>query len=133
MIKISTRTRYGLRALVYLAGHTGDKPVPVNAIAEDQEISPKYLESVFKLLKNAGIVTSSRGPEGGYRLVKKPGQLTMHDVFSAIEGPFNLVDCISDKEICSRSGNCSTTDFYREMQDKIVSFLKNKTLAGIIK
>ena len=132
MIKISTGIRYALRSLIYIAVNYTGKPLSLKEIARDQEISKKYLESLFSLLKNAGLVHSSRGSIGGYWLGKNPEDITIFEVFYAIDGPINLVDCATNPASCSRTGKCETINFYKEMQDNLSSYLTKTRLSDIV-
>nr|WP_302596399.1 Rrf2 family transcriptional regulator [uncultured Cellulosilyticum sp.] len=91
-MKISTKARYGLRALIDLAVHTTGEQVPLAYIAARQELSVNYLEQVFSLLKKAGIVRSVKGSQGGYILVKRPDEITVGQVIRAIEGEISIVE-----------------------------------------
>lgn len=91
-MKISTKARYGLRALVDLAVHTTGEQVPLAYIAARQELSVNYLEQVFSLLKKAGIVRSVKGAQGGYMLVRRPDEITVGQIIRAIEGEISIVE-----------------------------------------
>ena len=132
MFKISTGTRYGIRALLELSLHDMNKPLNLGDIAKNQNISVKYLESIFKLLKNNNIVKSTRGPGGGYQLVKNPEELDIYTIMKAIDGPLTTIDCVTDLGNCERVENCSTRIFWEELQDHIIGFLKSKTLKDIV-
>lgn len=91
-MKISTKSRYGLRALVDLAVHSMGEPVALMHIAKRQDLSINYLEQVFSLLKKANIIKSIKGPQGGYILGLKPNEITVADVIKAIEGEILIVE-----------------------------------------
>lgn len=92
-MKLSTKGRYGLRALVDLAVHTeGDSHQPLSSIAERQNISEIYLEQVFSTLRKAGIVQSIKGPQGGYFLTDPPASVTVGSVLRALEGELSVMD-----------------------------------------
>lgn len=91
-MKVSTRGRYGLRALVDLAVNTVDAPVPLADIAGRQKISLNYLEQVFGQLRKSGIVRSIKGAGGGYRLAKSAEQITVKEILEVLEGPFSIVE-----------------------------------------
>ena len=132
MFNISTRTRYGILALMELAQNKNPGPVSLSVIAEKQDISLKYLENIFKLLKRNRIVRSLRGPEGGYQLLITPANLTLFQIFDAVEGPLQTVDCIFDPSFCNKNSKCSLKDVLEELQNHIITFLKSKTLKQII-
>ena len=91
-MKISTKGRYGLRALVDLAGHDNGEPIALASIAQRQKLSLNYLEQVFSVLRKAGIVKSLKGVNGGYRLAKKADDITVKEVLEVLEGKFSIVD-----------------------------------------
>ncbi len=132
MFNIPTRTRYGIRALIQIALSSGEKPVSLLKISEEQDVSRKYLENIFKLLKKAGIVTSSRGPEGGYNLIKSASELTLYEIFDAIDGPVQTVNCHDDSGDCIRAEKCITTELWKDLLEHIVTYLKSKTLDHLI-
>ena len=92
-MKLSTKGRYGLRAMVDLAVHETEGPVSIQSIADRQELSEKYLEQLLGMLKRAGLVTASRGSQGGYRLAKDSGHISAGDILRALEGDLSPVDC----------------------------------------
>ncbi len=132
MIKISTKTRYGLRALMELVKQSSGEPVNLLNIARKQKLSLKYLESIFNLLKNNNVIRSVRGPSGGYLLSRKPEDLSLYDIFTAINGPLKITDCIIDPAICGNSSNCHATVIWNELQQNIKAFFKSKTLKDIM-
>lgn len=96
-MKVSTKGRYGLRALVDLANHSSNGHVALNSIAERQNISANYLEQVFSTLRKAGLVKSVKGAQGGYSLAYTPSKITIGMVLRALEGTLSLVDDTEDK------------------------------------
>ena len=109
-LRISTRGRYGLRAMLDIAKNSTEKPISILSIAERQEISDKYLEQIFPLLKNAGLIKSVRGPRGGYILGRNPEDITVGQVLRILEGSLSPVECVDDnsQDECARSYNCPT-------------------------
>lgn len=97
-MKISTKGRYGLRALVDLTVYAPDAPVPLADIAGRQKISLNYLEQVFGQLRRAGIVRSVKGSGGGYRLAKAPNLTTVKEILEALEGPFSIAESSGEAE-----------------------------------
>ena len=95
-MKLSTRTRYGVRAILELAENYGKGPLKLKAIAEHQEISVKYLEQLMAILKSTGIVRSVRGPNGGYVLAKSPNEIKVSDCFNCLEGPVITTECVDN-------------------------------------
>ena len=131
-MKLSTRTRYGTRALLDLARHQGDKPVQLKEIARRQNISLHYLEHIITPLVGAGIVRSIRGAHGGLLISKKPDQVKLGEVVGLLEGTITPVDCVMDPECCNRSDFCVTRDIWSEMKDAIDKTLDSITLQDLI-
>lgn len=121
-MKLSTKGRYGLRALVDLAVYSEVQPVSISAISQRQNISVRYLEQLLSKLKKAGLVRSIRGAQGGYLLEKSPGDISVGDVLRALEGDLIVVDCaelIGDGEECSGSRYCVTKTVWKKVNDSI--------------
>lgn len=127
-MKISTKVRYGMRAMVELARRNDEAPVMLKSIAKNQKLSEKYLEQLFTLLRNAGLVKSERGSKGGYRLAKKADDITAYDVFIAMNGPLELVDCVVSKDFCDRIHECNTRCIWKHISDAVIDILKSRTL-----
>lgn len=125
-MKISTRVRYGTRLMVVLAVNYGKGPVLLKDIAQSEEISEKYLGQIIIPLKAAGLVGSFRGAKGGYVLNKTPNKISINDIARALEGDYNLVDCVNDQTACNRINMCITQDIWSTLEKNIT-----KTLAGI--
>lgn len=132
-MKLSTRVRYGVRAMVELAKQGGDKPVPLRALAENQNISAKYLEQMATTLKIAGLVESVRGAVGGYRLARAPEEITIWDIYECLDVSVELVDCWKNpcSSECERCEYCSARELWTEISDKVESILKSHTLADL--
>lgn len=131
-MKLSTRTRYGIRAILELAENYGNGPLRLGAIAEHQDISIKYLEQLMVVLKSTGIVRSVRGPNGGYVLAKSPNDIKISDCFNCLEGPVITTECVDDSSVCSRSTNCVTRELWTEVQVAMMAVLKSKTLKNLV-
>ena len=127
-MKLSTRSRYGVRALLELAIDYNQGPLQIKTIAEREKISNKYLEQLISLLKTAGLVLSIRGPKGGYVLAKPPEEVKLSDVFRILEGPVTTFDCLIDKSYCTRCGDCLTKNIWLKMQEAINGVLGAVTL-----
>ena len=119
-MKLSTKSRYGLRAMIDLAAREGDEPVSLGSVAQSQGISEAYLEQLFAKLKKAGLVTSSRGAQGGYRLSRAPENVSVGDVLRALEGNLEAAACpgLSDQG-CSSSDSCVTIYVWKKINDSI--------------
>jgi Rrf2 family cysteine metabolism transcriptional repressor len=131
-MKLSTRTRYGIRAILELAENYGKGPLQLRAIAQSQEISIKYLEQLMALLKSAGFVRSIRGSKGGYILAKAPNQIRLIDVFNALEGPVVTTECLDNNSYCQRVADCVARQVWVEVQQAIMTVLQSKTLQDLV-
>ncbi len=131
-MKLSTRTRYGLRAVLELAANQSEEPMQINTIAHRQEISVKYLEQLMAILKSAGFVRSVRGAKGGYVLAKPANQIKLSEVFNALEGPVTTVECVGDKDYCTRAADCVTRQVWAEVQQAIEKILQSMTLQDLV-
>lgn len=132
-MRMSTKGRYGLRVMVELARHYGDGPVSVDVLSENQEISGNYIHVIVNSLKAAGLVRTSRGPNGGYELTRDPSTITALDVISVLEGRSIPVECVADAGLCRRSKRCAARDMWCEIaaaMDKVLSDMTLAHLAG---
>jgi len=127
-MKISTKGRYGLRTLMDIAIHQNAGTVTLNEIAKRQQISAKYLWQIMSQLKNAGLVRGTRGPKGGYRLIRGPEEITLLDIVRILEGPVTLVECENE---CPFDGQCIAQRVWREISDTVGQALQGITLADI--
>ncbi|MCD6497522.1 MAG: Rrf2 family transcriptional regulator [Deltaproteobacteria bacterium] len=130
-MKLSTRTRYGLRALVELAAQNGKGPVIARSIAENQDISKKYLDNIFTSLRLAGLVRTVHGATGGYLLAHPPESITVANVIMALEGEISPVDCIDHPDLCNRSSECVTRPVWEELRDAMLAVLERHTIAEL--
>lgn len=132
-MKLSTKGRYGLKAMIDLAVHSTDGQVVLKSIAERQGISENYLEQLFALLKKAKLVKSIRGSQGGYILARETEKITVGDILRALEGSLAPVDCVlEDKNSgCSRSGECVTRSVWKKIYDKINEAVDSITLSDL--
>lgn len=121
-MKLSTKGRYGLRAIVDLAVYSEEQPVSIREIAKRQNISVRYLEQLLSKLKKAGMIKSVRGAQGGYLLAKPPEDVSVGDVLRALEGDLIAVDCaelMDGSEECSGSRYCVTKTVWKKVNDNI--------------
>jgi Rrf2 family transcriptional regulator, cysteine metabolism repressor len=132
-MKISTRTRYGLRLLVYLAGSDPDTLLQVKEIAKHEDIPAKYLEQIIRPLKKAGLLKVVRGAKGGYFMDRDPETISVREVFDLLENSTSLIDCLKDKNSCEHKDSCSTFDFWDNFNKLINDYLEGVTLADILK
>ncbi len=134
---LSKKTKYGLKALTYIAKQTPNLPVQVAVISESENISHKFLESILLTLKKAGFLGSKKGKGGGYYLLKPASDIIMTDVIRQLEGPIALVPCVSlnyyEKcDDCPDEAACSVHKLMIQVRDSTLSVLRNSTLADIV-
>lgn len=131
-MKLSTRGRYGLRALLDLAVHQVEGSVPLKDIARRQEVSLPYLEHLITPLISGGLVKSTRGARGGVLLLKPPAEVKLTEVVQLLEGSIAPVDCLNDPRVCSRSASCVTRDIWMQMKDAMIQVLDSTTLQDLV-
>ena len=131
-MKLSSRSRYGLRAILDLALEYGGGPLQIKVIAERENISNKYLEQLMTILKTAGLVRSLRGPRGGYLLVKPPNEVRLSEVFTVLEGPLITVECLQHRHFCPRCAECITRQVWAQIQDAMLGVLESITLQDLV-
>jgi Rrf2 family cysteine metabolism transcriptional repressor len=132
-MKLSTRTRYGMRAIIELAQHEGKRPLQLKAIAERQDISVKYLEQLMSLLRSSGFVRSVRGSKGGYTLARSADEIRLHEIFRCLEGPVSTTECTDDEDCCDRSADCVARELWMEVEAAIQGVLSALTLADMVR
>ena len=131
-MKLSTKGKYGLKAIFELSLHIDEGPVPLNIIASKQKIPEQYLEQIFSTLKKSQLITSVRGAQGGYLMNKDPKYVTVGDVLMVLEGPVALSQCIIDEGCCENSNDCSTKIVWEKLKRGIEDVLNSITLQDMI-
>ena len=131
-MKLSTRGRYACRALLELAKHYGEGTVSIDRIADKQLISKRYLEHIFAKLREADIVTGTRGSKGGYVLNRPPSEITAGEVVRAVEGPLGPVHCVDDPSSCEKVGRCATHNLWGKAAAVLNDLLDRYTIAGLL-
>lgn len=131
-MKLSTRVTYGIRAILELALVSGDRPLRSKDLADRQEIPIKYLEQLMSILKSAGLVKSIRGPKGGYKLSRSASQIRLDEVFCALEGPVEMVECLGDESVCERYGDCVVREFWSDVENAVVGALESYMLQDLV-
>lgn len=133
-MKISTKGRYGLRALIDLAQYSEIEPVSINSIATRQGISEGYLEQLLTLLKKAGLIKSIRGAGGGYVLAKEMNEISVGDVLRALEGSLQPVECaaFSQEDSCEAAGGCVTKYVWQRINDSINQTVNEISLKQLV-
>ncbi len=130
-MKLSTRGRYGVRAMLELALQQGGGPTALQELAQRQGISAKYLEQLLIPLKAAGLVNSVRGAKGGYLLASSPDKVSLYDIVKTLEGPLAVVECVHDPDSCERVGGCTVHLVWGEMSQILVDYLSSISLARL--
>lgn len=131
-MKLSTRTRYGVRAILELAENNGKGPLQLRIIAQRQDISAKYLEQLMAVLKSSGLVRSVRGAKGGYILAKPADQIRLNEVFHCLEGTVTTSECIDNDKYCQRATACAARLVWAELHEAIEKVLEAVTLQDLI-
>jgi len=131
-MKLSTKGRYGTRALLELALHQGKGPVLLRAIAQRQQIPLQYLEHLITPLITGGIVRSIRGPRGGVSLAKSPEEIRLSEVIQLLEGSIAPADCVNNPGVCARSKSCVTRDIWDELKKAMNEVLESITLQDLV-
>ena len=132
-MRLSTRSRYGTRLMLQLALNYNMGNTLLKDIAKEEDISEKYLSQLVILLKANGLINSSRGAHGGYRLAKPPSLITIEDIVKTLEGNLSPVECIKNPSVCRRAPACVTRDVWEILDEKISDTLNSITLKDLIK
>lgn len=135
---LSKKTKYGLKALTYIARKGNNEPVQIGEISKNEQISQKFLESILLTLRKSGFLGSKKGKLGGYYLIKKPSDILMSDVMRVLEGPIALVPCVSlnfyEKcDDCPDEASCSVNKLMIQVRDSTLNVFKNNTLEDVSK
>lgn len=127
-MRLSTRGRYGTRAMLDVALHSNEGLVHLKDIAERQEVSKKYLEHLVARLEADGLLRTVRGTGGGIALARPPSEITILDILYTLEGPLTPVECVDRPQVCSRSVNCGARDLWMELGEVMTGFLGSVTV-----
>lgn len=134
-MRITTTSRYGVRALFDVAYHGGGQPTQIKDISRRQKISQRYLEQIFNKLLKAGLLKSRRGPRGGYMLARDAAEISIGDIIYAAQGPIVPVRCLSedenDKEDCDILDGCITRHVWQETQRILVDYYNSVSIADL--
>lgn len=135
---LSRKTKYGLKALSYLARQENDEPVQIQTISEAENISQKFLESILLSLRKAGYLGSKKGKGGGYYLLKKTRETPVAAFYRVLEGPIAMVPCVSLNfyercDDCPDEGQCDVHSLMIQVRDNTLSILENTTLNEFVK
>ena len=132
MLKISTKSQYGLRAMIYLAKRRKDI-CPLKSISKEEGISFDYLEKIISKLEKAGLVEAKKGVQGGHFLAKKPSRIKISEIICALEGSRGLVRCTAKGRRCPMEKKCLAKSFWLKIQKTLDTALNSMTLADLIK
>ena len=133
---LTKKSKYGLKAALYLAEQAGRGPVLVSELAEQQRIPKKFLESILLELKRSGLLHSKKGKGGGYLLSRKPSEITIGQVIRVLDGPLALIPCVSQTayarcEECVDEATCAVRFAMKEVRDATANILDHTTLSGL--
>ena len=131
-MNLSTRSRYGVRAMVELAVQCGDGPVRLRTLAKNQAIPLRYLAGIVRDLRRTGLIRSMRGAHGGYLLVRSPTEIRLSDIVQCLEGSVSPVPCVDDPEVCTRHAECVTREVWAKVNDAILGVLRSMTLQEMV-
>jgi len=130
-MKLTTKGRFAVTAMLDLALRQNRGPVTLAAISERQHISLSYLEQLFGKLRRAKLVSSVRGPGGGYNLAQGPQQITVADIVTAVDEPLDATQC-GGKENCHQEKRCMTHDLWATLNERMYDYLSSVTLADLV-
>ena len=131
-MRLSTRSRYGTRALLELGLHYGEGLITLKDISQSQQIPLRYLEQITTILVAGELVRSIRGAKGGVSLAKPPEEIKIIEVMRILEGPIGPVECIGHPGGCTRSDSCAVRDIWSEMEKALSKVLETRTLRDLI-
>lgn len=134
---LSKKTKYGLKALAYLGSQKGKNPIQISEIAEHENISQKFLESILLSLRKTGFLGSKKGKGGGYYLLRPPEEISMIDVMRVLEGPIAMVPCVSLNfyetcDDCPDEQNCAVHKLMLQVRDSALEVYRKNSLKDII-
>lgn len=130
-MRINTKVRYGLRAMIEIASVNDTNGILLKEISKNQNISNKYLDPIISSLKLKGLISNTKGKHSGYRLTRKPEEITMLDIYTAFE-PITVVGCINNNTFCENSCNCLGKNYWEVFKKDFEEMLMKKNLAQII-
>lgn len=131
MFKISRKTEYAIRGMIHLARQPADKFIMLREIGKATKTSPVFLAKIFQVLSSAGLVESSRGAVGGFRLARQPEKISLKEILEAIEGPVQVNDCVVDSKSCLFSKKCSAHTAWKKVREVIDLTLSEINLGEI--
>lgn len=130
-MKINTRARYAIRMMADILKNSNGNTVPLKDVANRQNLSKRYLSQLAIPLKNAKLLKSVWGMNGGYLLAMEPEDIRILDIIEAVDGPINIIDCITDENTCDRAPFCECNVLWQDINDTITNRLAHYTLADL--
>ncbi len=131
-MKLPTRTRYGIRALLELAENYGNSPMNIRKIAHSESISEKYLGQLMTRLNSSSFLRAVRGSQGGYELTRSPDKISLAEVFNALEGTAAITtECLEDNNYCSHARDCVARELWQQVQNTVQETLNSITLQDL--
>lgn len=130
-MKLSTKGRYGVKAMVELAINYGENPISIKTISLSQGISEYYLEQLFSPLRKANLIKSIRGANGGYVLNKEPKDITVAEIINVLEGPIEISGCV-EGDVCNNEDACATKLLWEKIKNSIDEVMETTTLQDIV-
>lgn len=127
-MRLSTKGRYGTRAMIDIAVHSAQGPTLMKDIAARQDIAPKYLDHILSSLRKAGLLKNIRGRGGGYVLARPAANITLRQIIEAVEGPLSPVECLENPSLCIRSAVCPTRPVWMRLKQAMIEVLEATTL-----
>jgi Rrf2 family protein len=131
-LKFSTKTRYGIRAVLEIALNGDANGIYQKEIAKNQEISYKYLDQIMNSLKVSGLITKAAGRKSGYVLTRKPDEITVYHVHRAFEPGICVIDCLSMNFSCDREEHCALKGFWGKLNDQVIDYFKSITIKDLM-
>lgn len=131
-MKVSTRGRYALRAMIELALHFGHGPLTIGTIAKNEGISEKYLENIMRMFSAIGLVISSKGNKGGFILSREPSKITMEEILKITEGTISPVPCLDNQGDCPKYQTCQALSAWKGYHDAVQNYLSSVNLQQLI-
>ncbi|MFO7868836.1 MAG: Rrf2 family transcriptional regulator [Bacteroidales bacterium] len=127
-MKLNTKTRYGLRAIIEIAAQENEKGILQKKIAESQHISVKYLDQIIAQLKSANLITTTDGKKSGYQLTRQASEITIYDIYKAFNPPLKLIDCFGDEYNCKKVPYCISHKYWFNLNKQMIEYMESTNL-----
>lgn len=123
---------YGMLGVLYLAGKDPGMVTPLSEISEAKQIPEKFLAKIFQTLSRSGVVRSHRGIRGGFTLGRRPDKISVKEVLESIQGPYHLLKCTQDSEVCDKERFCALRELLVIAENRLVSVFEHYSLADLV-